>query len=57
MDAATLSGTTTSYSLSYSNRVDNDGWVKFGIIGTNDYGTASSGIGIYNTKTKQLTLY
>lgn len=52
VDDATLSGTATSYSFTYPNYVDDDGFVKMGIILENDYGSGSKML-VYDTKKKK----
>lgn len=48
-----LSSTATSTSFSISNKVDDDGWVKAGIVVSNAKGSYTPGAKAYNTKTKQ----
>ena len=48
-----LSATATSASFTYTNKIDNDGYVKCGIVVSNAKGSFTAGAKVYNTKTKK----
>lgn len=47
-----LSANATSASFNYTNKVDDDGWVKCGIVVSNSKGSFTAGAKVYNAKTK-----
>lgn len=53
IDVEYLSGTATSASFRYSNYIDSDGFVRCGIVAQNDFGTATLGAKVYDTKNKR----
>ena len=48
-----LSATATSASFNFSNKIDNDGFVKSGIVVSNAKGSFTAGVKIYDTKNRK----
>ena len=47
------SATATSASFNFSNKIDNSGYVKAGIVVSNDKGSFTAGAKVYDTKGKK----